>query len=648
MGRAQVCASTYSDMLLCKTGLSVRGFRRITRRDLLAGLSALGSYAQTGAVFAQSPAAPRPSAVQPPGAAQQEDQPLRQLRPSHPRLLLLDADMDRLRGLVHENQAAKRIYAEFEKECDRLLSTPPVEYKIPGGRFSAQTRRALDRIVILALMYRISGRDPWFRRAVMEMNAAANFRDWNPGHFLDVAEMTGAFAIGYDWLYNALAPEDRGPLRDALLAKGLAPSMAAYQSQSLWTHDRGYWNVVCNSSVMLGALAIADEAEEEAAPLIRRALESVPHGIANYTADGGWPEGPYYWEQATRAACVLFSALETSLGTDYGLSSPHALERTGRFRIYLNGPTNRVFNFGESGDDLGSVPEMFWMARRYANPVYAWSELKEVDHNPHDDPWDLAWFSRESRSPQSASWPLDAVFHGVHIASFRASWDDPNAVFLAVRGGDNKTPHTHLDLGNFVLDAGGIRWALDLGPEEALPAAGPGSRPRPLLTRGRTDLHNTVTIDGENQDPRAEAHIVRQDLSPDVSWVQIDLSKAYPKLRTWTRKIGLARRQAALIEDNIRSDQPVEAIWGLMTDADISTAGQSATLHKAGWNLAAEIISPRHALFDEAATRPGLSQSVRRLVVRLSDKVTELDLVISLAPYRDGQPRPKVNSQFPS
>ncbi|HWD99187.1 MAG TPA: hypothetical protein VG345_09125, partial [Bryobacteraceae bacterium] len=200
---------------------------------MIAGLSAFASFGQTAGAFAQNPASSRPNPAQP------EDDVLRQLRPSHPRLLLLDADMDRLRGLVHENPAVKRIYAEFEKECDRLLSTPPVEYKIFGGRFSAQTRRAFDRIATLALMYRLSGRDPWFRRAVMEMNAAANFRDWNPGHFLDTAEMTSTFAIGYDWLYNALAPEDRAPLRDALLAKGLVPAIAAYQSQSLWTHDRG-------------------------------------------------------------------------------------------------------------------------------------------------------------------------------------------------------------------------------------------------------------------------------------------------------------------------------------------------------------------------------------------------------------------------
>ena len=102
-----------------------------------------------------------------------DNDPLRQLRAGHPRLILLDADFDRIRLLVRENALAKHIYGDLEKECDRLLSIPPVEYKLAGPRLEPQTHRAIDRITSLALMYRLSGRDPWLRRAMLEMNAAA-------------------------------------------------------------------------------------------------------------------------------------------------------------------------------------------------------------------------------------------------------------------------------------------------------------------------------------------------------------------------------------------------------------------------------------------------------------------------------------------
>jgi len=40
--------------------------------------------------------------------------------------------------------------------------------------------------------------------------AAARFGDWNPKHFLDVAEMTFALAIWYDWLFDQLDTNLRG------------------------------------------------------------------------------------------------------------------------------------------------------------------------------------------------------------------------------------------------------------------------------------------------------------------------------------------------------------------------------------------------------------------------------------------------------
>ena len=59
-----------------------------------------------------------------------------------------------------------------------------------------------------------------------------------------------------------------------------------------------------------------------------------------------------------------------------------------------------------------------------------------------------------------------------------------------------------------------------------------------------------------------------------MSWVQIDLSKSNAgKLRQWTRRAGLLQKQAALIQDVVRSDQPVDVEWGMVTDAEISLSG---------------------------------------------------------------------------
>src|SRR5579863_7118463 len=147
------------------------------------------------------------------GSAQTDEDPLRQLHATHPRLILPDSELDRVRALVRDSPLAHRVYLDLEKESERLLTAPPAEYKLVGPRLRAQCRKVLDRVSTLAMMYRITQREPYQRRAVAELRAAANFRDWNPSIFADTAEMTHAFALGYDWLYNVLSPDDRAMIR---------------------------------------------------------------------------------------------------------------------------------------------------------------------------------------------------------------------------------------------------------------------------------------------------------------------------------------------------------------------------------------------------------------------------------------------------
>ena len=58
-----------------------------------------------------------------------------------------------------------------------------------------------------------------------------------------------------------------------------------------------------------------------------------------------------------------------------------------------------------------------------------------------------------------ANLPLAAAYRGVDVAFLRSAWNDPNAIFAGFKGGDNRANHSHLDLGSFVLDAAGQRWA---------------------------------------------------------------------------------------------------------------------------------------------------------------------------------------------
>ena len=124
----------------------------------------------------------------------QTEPPLNSLRPEHPRLLWLSADVTHTRDLLRENATARKCLADLEREADRIQNAPPAEYKLSGPRLLAQSRRVLERIYTLGILYRLDGKRTRLERAIKELRAAAVFKDWNSSHFLDVAEMTHAFA----------------------------------------------------------------------------------------------------------------------------------------------------------------------------------------------------------------------------------------------------------------------------------------------------------------------------------------------------------------------------------------------------------------------------------------------------------------------
>jgi len=48
----------------------------------------------------------------------------------------------------------------------------------------------------------------------------------------------------------------------------------------------------------------------------------------------------------------------------------------------------------------------------------------------------------------------------------RTSWSDPNAIYVAMKGGSPNVNHAHMDSGSFIMEADGVRWAMDFGSQD--------------------------------------------------------------------------------------------------------------------------------------------------------------------------------------
>ncbi len=103
--------------------------------------------------------------------------------------------------------------ARIEADAKSLLNNPPLVYKKEGKRLLDVSRQAVQRILLWSVAYHLTGEHVYAEHAKQEMLNLAAFPDWNPSHFLDTAEMTTAFALGYDWLYDELDPQSRAMIR---------------------------------------------------------------------------------------------------------------------------------------------------------------------------------------------------------------------------------------------------------------------------------------------------------------------------------------------------------------------------------------------------------------------------------------------------
>ncbi len=137
--------------------------------------------------------------------------------PPHPRLLAKAEDWARLQQRLTTDPALAEFHHALLAEARALVPQPPVERKLTGRRLLGVSRELVQRVLLFAYAARTLDSEPFARRAEAEMLAAARFTDWNPSHFLDVAEATTALALGYDWLYDRLTPEARAEIGRAIV-----------------------------------------------------------------------------------------------------------------------------------------------------------------------------------------------------------------------------------------------------------------------------------------------------------------------------------------------------------------------------------------------------------------------------------------------
>ncbi len=458
----------------------------------------------------------------------------------HPRILYTEKDWEELKVKIPANSFTKYVHETILANCDKYIGFTDLKYTLSSGSLLAVSRNALMRITQLAYAYRMTGQYPYLAKAERLINNVCEFSDWNDEHFLDVAEMTTAVAIGLDWLYNDLKPTTRELARRKI--KEYAFNRTAGQS---FLKNKANWNQVCNGGMIIGALAMYEKDKALAAKMIEQSLKSnKENGYAAYGTTGAYSEGYLYWGYGTTYQVTMMCAMEKIFGDDAAGLYSHSkgFQQTGEWMLHMLGPSYKAFNYADADEEwIGKLP-MWYFARKQNDPSLLYVEKMLIEKGAYCDTLDeyrlmvalfaMMDFAHTDATPAKPTkklvWAPDGDNNtGVPQVLIHTDWSfSETDKFLGIVGGRSNRSHAHLDGGSFVYDAYGVRWAMDLGRATygdtntavggQLWDMGKNSR-RWDVFRLNNFSHNVITINGNKHNSTSKAFIDPKwfDQNPD-------------------------------------------------------------------------------------------------------------------------------------
>ena len=541
----------------------------------------------------------------------------------HPRLLANGAELAALKERVQTEPLCAAVAKAVVHQADLMMSVPPIKHEKQGRRLLGQSRQCVKHLLTLAMAFHLTNDQKYVSRAEKEMLVVADFADWNPSHFLDVAEMTFAMAIGYDWFYHELSDASRAKIRQAIVEKGVAlPFTTRYNG---WVRATNNWGQVCHGGLTAGALAVLEDEPELAAKTVHNALQNVRYSMAAYAPKGSYPEGPGYWVYGTSYNVLLIGELESALGSDFGLTKAPGFSLTGQYPALVCGPSGLYFNYADGGSSRGTDAALFWFAKRFSRPDWLLGEYdllestlaainrsSSANYGSRLFPMILLWM-KPPAGDMKIEMPLNWSSEGhVPITIHRSSWTDPNATFVGFKGGSPSANHGNMDIGSFVLDADGERWGMDLGAEgyNGIESRGMNlwdrsqDSDRWTIFRQSNLGHNTLVIDGKLQRAAGFGKVVAFSDRPAFPHSVIDMSDVYRgQAGSVQRGIGLYPSREIVVQDQLTGLAPGASVrWGMITPATAKIEGNTVRLTQAGKEMTLQILAPTTATWKEVDT----------------------------------------------
>lgn len=528
------------------------------------------------------------------------------LRKSTPRLILTPPIERTLRSKLKTDPVVQNYYAAMKINAEEIMASPVLTRNVIGRRLLGTSRSMLHRMTVLSMVYRIDREPAVLKKINDELIAVCNFTNWNPSHFLDVAEMSLAVAIAVDWVGRWLPKATTELAKKSLIEKGINPGFE--KGNYGWVNGTNNWNQVCNGGMIAAAIAVAEKDPALAAKTISRSLDGMPNALKQYAPDGVYPEGATYWGYGTSFSVVTSSLLESAFGTDFGIADYPSFIESANFRLMTVAPSGQYFNFADCGDSEGRTGDitLAWFAQKTGNSLYLQKDKFLIPAESTGTLSRLAgaglvWLSQLIPKIETS---LPSVWKGEGsnpLIVFRGEQNDPRNYYFGGKGGRGNLSHGNLDAGSFVFELDGVRWVIDPGVQDynSLEQAGfdlwgqcQDCERWTLLTKGNHG-HSTLTVDDARFKVDATAPIIdfREGPVPEAT---VDLTPVYGgRLKSAHRKFIKDTDHSITIEDRVVLQDTTKSLtWAIMTAAEVIPSTDGAVLRQDGKELHLKISSP--------------------------------------------------------
>lgn len=520
------------------------------------------------------------------------------LRP-HPRLYYTAAEHRQALAQLKTDDLLQASRERIIKEARRIIAKEPLPTYTPDERNNILplSRKVLRHVNFLGMAWRHTNDNEIRQRLIAELDAVCGFNHWDPPHFLDVAEMTTAVAIGYDWLYPTLSPEQRQRYETNILEKGLNPYLAAFQKMDNpnVTTSIHNWNLVCSGGILAGALAVGDKYPQEMAAVWTHVKRRFPESMVFYDPDGSWFEGPGYWGYATSYAILAFDALRTATGSTQGLDDYAGWRKTAAFCEATISPGVNVFNFADAGEKRPTSDPLLL----YLNNSAVYKDLlREGKLKPEGSrlfPLIMAWYKPEpTRNPRAKAKRTpeltDQHFKGeVELIKLsNGQRRDTNHVWFMAKAGSSQRNHQQLDIGTFVYEFNKVMFLVDMGAERyALPNFW-GREPKAQrwkYFRNNNRSHSTLVIADTVQNPLARVTFASFKARQDQAAALLDMTEAYAPYAQGVYRRFSRNGYRITIKDSVTLNSPQTLQWQAVTDAEMVLENNVAFLSKGGQHI---------------------------------------------------------------